>query len=297
MATNHIIVGLGELLWDMLPNGKQLGGAPANFAYHACALGNQGIIASRVGLDDLGGELLKKVDTLNLSKDHIQTDELMPTGTVAVEVSEKGQPKYTITEGVAWDCLEWTDAWEALAKKAKAVCFGSLAQRCVQSRSTIHRFLRAVDAGTIRIFDVNLRQSFYSTEIVHDSLHLADVAKLNESELPQVLKLLGLKSGNLKQNIRTLQETYGLRMICLTRGHLGCILANEKQMIENQGFKVKIVDAVGAGDAFTAAMVHHLLKNSPLDKMAKAANRLGSFVASQHGATPHINKDVLNQVI
>jgi fructokinase len=297
MANNSIIVGLGELLWDMLPGGKQLGGAPANFAYHAQMLGHQGIIASRIGSDDLGREILERLGKLRLQTEHIQTDELMPTGTVAVEVSEKGQPKYTITEEVAWDCLEWTDQWEALAKKASAVCFGSLAQRRPQSRHTVRRFLRAMMPDALRVFDINLRQTFYTTEIVHESLLLADIAKLNESELPQVMKLLGLKSGNLKQNIRTLHETYGLRLVCLTRGQLGCILANDKQMIENQGFKVKVADAVGAGDAFTAATIHHFLKGSPLDKIAKAANRLGSYVASQNGATPQIDKNILSQVL
>jgi fructokinase len=297
MANNHVIVGLGELLWDMLPNGKQLGGAPANFAYHARMLGNQGIIASRIGADDLGKEILSRLGTLKLRTDSIQTDELMPTGTVAVEVKEKKQPIYTITEDAAWDCLEWTDPWEALAKQAKAVCFGSLAQRTTQSRVTIRRFLRAMSPGAVRIFDVNLRQFFYTTEIIHDSLLLADIAKLNEQELPQVMRVLGLKSGNLKANVRTLLETYGLKMVCLTRGHLGCMLANEKQVIENQGFKIRVADTVGAGDAFTAAMVHHFLKGTSLEKTAQAANRLGSYVASQNGATPQIDKNILNQVI
>jgi fructokinase len=297
MANNFIIVGVGELLWDLLPAGKQLGGAPTNFAYHAQVLGNQGIIASRVGPDDLGKEILARLTTLKLKTEYIQTDELMPTGTVAVEVSEKGQPKYTITEEVAWDCLEWSEQWEALAKQAKAVCFGSLAQRTTQSRLTIRRCLRMMAPGAIRIFDVNLRQSFYTTEIIHDSMLLADIVKLNEQELPQIMRLLGLKSGNLKANIRMLLETYGLKMVCLTRGNLGCMLANEKQIIENQGFKVKVVDAVGAGDAFTAAMVHHFLKGSSLEKTAQAANRLGSYVASQSGATPQIDKGILNQVL
>lgn len=297
MANNNVIVGLGELLWDMLPAGKQLGGAPANFAYHAQMLGNQGIIASRIGEDDLGKEIIDRLGKLKLKTDYIQTDEIRPTGTVAVEVNEKGQPQYTITEEAAWDCLEWTDQWESLAKAANAVCFGSLAQRTTQSRVTIRRFLRAMSPGAVRVFDVNLRQIFYTTEIVHDSLLLADIAKLNEQELPQVMRVLGLKSGNLKANVRLLLETYGLKMVCLTRGHLGCMLANEKQTIENQGFKIRVADAVGAGDAFTAALVHHFLKGSPLDKIAKSANRLGSYVASQNGATPPIDKNILNQVV
>ena len=297
MANGFLIVGLGELLWDMFPKGKQLGGAPANFAYHAKALGNQGIIASRVGSDDLGREILARLGKLKLQTEYIQIDELLPTGTVAVEVDEKGQPKYTITEEVAWDCLEWNDQWEALAKKANAVCFGSLAQRSAQSRHAIRRFLRAMDGGAVRIFDINLRKTFYTTEIVHDSLLIADVAKLNESELPQVMNVLGLKNSNLKANVRTLLETYGLRMVCLTRGQLGCMLANEKQLIEHQGLKVKVADTVGAGDAFTAAFVHHYLKGTSLEKTALAANRLASYVASQNGATPQIDKNILNQVV
>jgi fructokinase len=297
MANNYVIVGLGELLWDMLPNGKQLGGAPANFAYHAQMLGNQGIIASRIGADDLGKEIIERLGRLKLKTEHIQSDEIRPTSTVAVEVNEKGQPHYIITEEVAWDCLEWTDPWESLAKQAKAVCFGSLAQRTAQTRITIRRFLRAMSPGAVRIFDVNLRQFFYTTEIIHDSLLLADIAKLNEQELPQVMRVLGLKSGNLKANVRLLLETYGLKMVCLTRGHLGCMLANEKQTIENQGFKVRVADAVGAGDAFTAALVHHFLKGTSLEKTAQAANRLGSYVVSQNGAMPQIDKNILNQVV
>jgi fructokinase len=297
MANNNVIVGLGELLWDMLPNGKQLGGAPANFAYHAQMLGNQGIIASRIGADDLGKEIIERLGRLKLKTEHIQSDEIRPTSTVAVEVNEKGQPHYIITEEVAWDCLEWTDPWESLAKQAKAVCFGSLAQRTAQTRITIRRFLRAMSPGAVRIFDVNLRQFFYTTEIIHDSLLLADIAKLNEQELPQVMRVLGLKSGNLKANVRLLLETYGLKMVCLTRGHLGCMLANEKQTIENQGFKVRVADAVGAGDAFTAALVHHFLKGTSLEKTAQAANRLGSYVVSQNGAMPQIDKNILNQVV
>jgi fructokinase len=281
----------------MLPAGKQLGGAPANFAYHAQMLGNQGVIASRIGTDDLGKEIIERLGKLKLQTEYIQTDEVRPTGVVAVEVNEKGHPKYTIAEEAAWDCLEWTDQWESLARGAKAVCFGSLAQRTTQSRVTIRRFLRAMSPGAVRVFDVNLRQYFYTTEIVHDSLLLADIAKLNEQELPQVMRVLGLKSGNLKANVRLLLETYGLKLVCLTRGHLGCMLANEKQTIENQGFKVRVADAVGAGDAFTAALVHHFLKGSPLDKIAKSANRLGSYVASQPGATPQIDKNILNQVV
>jgi fructokinase len=198
---------------------------------------------------------------------------------------------------VAWDCLEWTDQWEALAKQAKAVCFNSLAQRTTQTRVTIRRFLRAMSPGAVRIFDVNLCQLFYNTEIIHDSMLLADIVKLNEQELPQVMRVLGLKSSNLKANVRTLLETYGLKRVCLTRGHLGCMLANEKQVIENQGFKVRVADAVGAGDAFTAAIVHHFLKGTSLEKTAQAANRLASYVASQSSATPQIEKNILNQVI
>jgi fructokinase len=294
--SNNLIVGIGEILWDMLPEGKQLGGAPANFAYHASQLGDSGIVASRVGTDELGKEIIETVSKLNLPTQHIQTDEIVPTGTVAIEVDQRGQPKYTITEEVAWDYLEWTNEWEVLAEQCDAVCFGSLAQRSGQSLHTIRRFLRATSCECVRVFDVNLRQAYFTADRINEGLLLADIVKLNDQELPHVMRLLGLKNQNLKTNIRMLLETFGLKLVCLTRGHLGCMLMTEQKTVEHAGFKVKVADTVGAGDAFTAALVYHYLRGTPLEKMAEAANRLGSLVASKPGATPVIDKGLLAQV-
>jgi fructokinase len=294
--SEFIIAGIGELLWDIFPEGKRLGGAPANFAYHASMLGNKAVIVSRVGTDDLGREMVDSLKNFNLDTNFVQSDELVPTGSVTVEMDSRNQPEYIITEDVAWDYLEWTEQWESLAKQVDAVCFGSLAQRSSQSHRTIRRFLRSVKPQALRVFDINLCAPYYTAERITESLTLADILKLNEAELPQLFRMLGLKSSNLRNNCKALLDNFGLQMVCLTRGQLGCMLVTEKQIVENQGFKIKVSDPVGAGDAFTAALVHHYLRKAPLDRIAEAANRLGSYVASKPGAMPPIDKGFIGQV-
>ena len=292
-----IMVGIGEVLWDMLPSGKKLGGAVANFAYHASVLGNRGVIASAVGNDDLGKELVENLKTLGLETDFIQTDDIVPTGTVVVELDPKGQPTYIISEDVAWDYLGWDDKWETLARQADAICFGSLCQRWPTSYHTIKRFVRAAKNECLRIFDVNLRQNFYTADKINDSMQMADIVKLNEAEIGHVFRMLGLKPTNLRASAKQLLENFGLKMVCLTRDQRGCMLVTEKQTVEHPGFKIKLTDAVGAGDAFTAALAHHYLRGTSLDKIAEAANRLGAYVASKAGATPQIDKNTLNLVL
>src|SRR5271169_3375713 len=176
------VVGLGEVLWDLLPERTCLGGAPANFAYITTLMGDHGIVASRVGEDSRGMEALRRMEELGLNIDHVQTDRQLVTGTVQVEVDGKGFARYEIAHPVAWDALEWTLDWQHLASKADAVCFGSLAQRSEPSRTTIRHFLRATPPGTVKVFDVNLRQSYYSPEILAESMELADIVKLNDEE-------------------------------------------------------------------------------------------------------------------
>lgn len=291
-----IIVGLGELLWDLFPDGQRLGGAPANFAYHAFLLGNRGIIASRVGNDALGREALQVVNQSGLPTAHIQIDPAAPTGTVQVKLGERGQPDFSISSNVAWDKLDWTPAWQQLAGQADAVCFGSLAQRSPQSRDTIRRVLQSTREDALRIFDVNLRQSFYSAEVLSESLKLANVVKLNEEELPRLATLLGLGGGSQEQATRRLVQEFDLELACVTRGSRGSLLANSSRVVEHPGFQVPVVDTVGSGDAFSAAVAHCLLRKAPLEVVSEAANRLGAWVATKPGATPPADVDVLKQI-
>ncbi len=296
-SKEYNIVGLGEILWDLLPGGRKPGGAPANFAYHAFRLGNRSRIASRVGTDVLGCEAIDRLKALELSADCVQADHRHPTGTVYVEVDPKGQPHYTITEDVAWDHLEWTPEWQELAAGADAVCFGSLAQRSACSRQTIHRFLRATRKDALRIFDVNLRQSFYSWEVLKQSLKLARIVKLNDQELPVVIELLGFDYGNQKASARRLLEVFDLDLVCVTRGSLGSLLVSADEMFEHPGINIKVADTVGAGDAFTAALAHYYLHGKSLEVISDAANRLGAWVASQVGATPVIKQCELKRIV
>lgn len=286
--TGKVIVGLGELLWDLLPAGKQLGGAPANFAYHASMLGNTGITASRIGSDDFGKEAIDHLTQLQLSTEHIQIDPAAETGTVGVQLSRSGEPTYTITTNVAWDFLEWTTAWQELASKTDAVCFGSLAQRSPQSRKTIRQFLQNTRADTLCVFDVNLRQSFYSADLLAESFRLAHIAKLNESELKEIGKEYGIEATTDQEIAQCLLRDFGLRLLCVTRGAHGSILATESESVEHPGYKVNVSDTIGSGDAFTAALVHYFLNGASLQEISDNANRVGAWVASQPGATPRM---------
>lgn len=285
------VVGLGELLWDMLPSGKKLGGAPANFAYISSLFGNRGVVASRVGVDDLGSEALEQLKLLQLEDTCIQHDSGHPTGTVGVALDSYGQPTFNIFENVAWDYLEWNDDWSTLAQSADVVCFGSLAQRSAQSRETIHRFLNATRHDALRIFDVNLRQNYFSRELLEDSLALADVAKLNDAELPIVLSTLGLPASSELDNTRALLERFSLRLVCLTKGGAGSVLVAENASDEHPGFEVAVSDTVGAGDAFTAALAYYFALGAPLSLINTRANRVGSWVASVPGAMPSITRE------
>lgn len=280
------IVGLGELLWDLLPSGKQLGGAPANFAYITNLLGDIGIPASRIGNDALGGQALECLSRLGLSATSVQSDPIHPTGTVKVEIDKDGQPRFDILQAVAWDFLEWTPIWQELAHEVDAVCFGSLAQRSSQSRETIRSFLDATRPETVRVFDVNLRQNFYSREVLAESMKLADIVKLNHEELPRVVRMLQLEDCGEPDPSRCLLTAHDLDLVCVTRGTEGSVLISRDERNEHPGFRVKVADTVGAGDAFTAALVHEYLRGTPLAQINETANRVGAWVASQSGATP-----------
>ncbi len=298
MAGPFQVVGLGEILWDLFPEGKILGGAPANFAYHARVLGDEGLPVSRVGTDELGREIRLRLSELGVPDRQVQTDPARPTGTVQVELDSRGVPAFTITPEVAWDFLEWSGELEALAGRTDAVCFGSLAQRSPRSRRTIRAFLAALPSRALRVFDVNLRQSWYSEEVLSASLAASSILKLNSSELPVVLRTLGLEEpGEPLQGCRLLRERFGLELVCLTLGEQGSLLVAEGGESRQAGFRVQVVDTVGSGDAFTAALCHHRLRGSSLERIGQAANRYGAWVASQAGATPPAPAEILRAVL
>jgi len=295
--TRYTVVGLGELLWDLLPGGKQLGGAPANFAYITSVLGDEGIPASRLGQDELASDALLRLTELGLPTSFIQEDEIHATGTVKVEVDAKGQPCFEISESVAWDFLEWTREWHTLASQADGVCFGSLAQRSERSRSTIRKFLHATRGDALHVFDVNLRPPFFDAPILSESMKLATIAKLNQDELPRIMQLLGREHRSDEVSAKQLVDMYGLKLICVTRGSGGSLLVSADSCSEHKGFRVRVVDTVGAGDAFTAGMVHEYLRGASLDQMNEVANRVGAWVASEAGATPVLKPGGVGQTL
>src|SRR5258708_1000909 len=280
------VVGLGEVLWDLLPERTCLGGAPANFAYITTLMGDQGIVAMRVGQESQGVEALRRMEELGLDIEQVQTDGLHPTGIVKVEVDGNGQAQFEIAQPVAWDFLEWTSGWQRLAERVDAVCFGSLAQRSVESRATILRFVTATRPDAVRVFDVNLRQSYYSREVLAESMELADVVKLNDEELPRVMSLLDFLHKDESTSARHLLAAYDLKLVCITRGGRGSLLVNPGGCSEHTGFRVPVIDTVGSGDAFTAGLVHEYLHGASLGLMNEVANLVGAWVASESGAMP-----------
>ena len=297
MIKPALMIGLGEVLWDILPTGRVLGGAPANFAYMTNVLGDQGIVASCVGNDVLGREACQLLQKLGLNTSYLQRDDLHETGIATVRIDGTGQPNFTIKESVAWDFLEWTADWEELSARADVICFGSLAQRSSTSAGTIERFLQNVHPKTIRIFDVNLRQSFYNKDVLRKSFEYADIIKLNEHELIQVSSLFELGTGTAELLAQRLLQDFDLKLVCITRADRGSLLVSREQTVEHAGFQVTVADAVGAGDAFTACLAHHYVRGNPLQQISEAANRFASWVATQRGATPPITSSQLQEIL
>lgn len=280
-----LVIGLGELLWDVLPSGPRMGGAPANFACHAQALGASGAIVSSVGRDDLGGRLLETLTGLGVATVGISRDESAPTGTVAVQLGADGQPCFTIPDGVAWDRIGVHEAALRMMAEASAVCFGTLGQRSGQSRSAIRELLRATRPDALRIFDANLRQQFYSCELIHESLEMANVMKLSDSELPVIAELLEL-SGGVREQLAALLERYGLQMVVYTRGAHGSVLWDGSHWCEHPGLPAEVRDTIGAGDSFTAATALGLLQGWSLEEISATANAVAAHVCSCDGAIP-----------
>lgn len=297
MPAPHTVVGLGEILWDLLPSSRRLGGAPANFAYGSHLLGEQAFVASRIGRDELGGDIRAQLSYVGLADTFLQLDPAHPTATAGVQLDSRGQPTFEIAQSVAWDFLELTDEFQALAKSSDAICFGSLAQRVAQSRTTILHFLEAARPEALRIFDINLRQRFYSAEIIRGSLQHANVAKLNHEEVPRVKELLSIRADDELSVSQTLLDSFDLHLVCVTRGANGSVLCTKNGVHKHPGFRVNVKDTIGSGDAFTAALVHGLLGGRSLAEVSDLANRLGAWVATHSGAMPPIPEGGLDPAL
>lgn len=285
-----LFIGVGELLWDMLPAGKQLGGAPANFSYHAQALGAESLVVSRVGNDALGRESLEQLQRCGLRTDAITVDPLAPTGTVSVLLDNQGKPAFTIHEHVAWDFLEIGQHIRDEAGRADVLCFGSLAQRSPVSRAAIRALLAVAPAAALRIFDINLRQHFWSRDIVAESLESANVFKLNDDELPVVAGLFGLEGDEFHQ-LSQLAERFSLRAVALTKGAQGSSLLIDGTLVSRPGSELRIVDTVGAGDGYTAGLAFGLLGREEPSAILARAHRVADFVCTQPGAMPQYPVD------
>lgn len=278
------VVGIGEILWDVFPEGKVLGGAPANFAYHATQLGLEGYAISAIGKDDLGEEVLEVLKGKPLQ--YMLEETNYPTGTVKVTLNGNGIPEYEICENVAWDNIPLTAGMKELAKQADAVCFGSLAQRHQVSRSTIQAFVGLVDANALKIFDINLRQSFFNKAIIVDSLQMANILKINEEELVRVAGLLDITDVGERLVCQRLMDNYDLKIVVLTRGENGSFVFSKDGSSFLDTPKVKVADTVGAGDSFTGAFVAGLLNGDDIAKAHKRAVEVSAYVCTQKGAMP-----------
>jgi fructokinase len=289
------VVGVGEVLWDLLLAGPQLGGAPANFAYHAHALGAPVKFITRVGNDDYGREVIRRFNEMGLPDTTVQVDELVSTGTAKVALSGDGLAHFTIQENVAWDHIAVTPEALAAAREADAICFGSLAQRCQPSRNTIQQLVAATPPNALRVFDINLRQQFHSRGVIEESLQLANVLKLNDDELPALAEVLSLPGSTeqkiehkTERQIECLAQTFSLRLVALTRGAKGSLLYQEGRWSDCPSRPVRVVDTVGAGDSFTAALVLGLLRKMDLDEINTLANEVARYVCSCAGGTPSL---------
>lgn len=276
------VVGLGEALWDKLPTGKKLGGAPANFAYHARVFNLEGIAVSAVGGDDLGRELKAELDAHDLPY-LLETVE-QPTGTVAVTVDAAGVPQYEIKTGVAWDFIPYTGKLASLAADCRAVCFGSLAQRSEVSRSTIRRFLDAVPGDCLKVFDINLRQQFYTKEILEDSFRRCDILKINDEEMVTVAHRFAIPGFGTEAQCGYLMREFGIKMIILTLGANGSGIYYDGGISFLKAPDVKVVDTVGAGDSFTGAFIGSLLNGKSVPQAHETAVAVSTYICTCEGA-------------
>ncbi len=288
------IVGLGEVLWDVFPEGEAFGGAPANFACHCRSLGADAAVVSCVGDDDHGRRALAFLRAHGVDTTGLAQRAGAATGVVLVTLDAAGKPAYEIREGVAWDRIPWSDALGVLAARADAVCFGTLGQRSAASRETIRRFVRETSRDCLRVFDINLRQRYYDRALILAALESAHVLKLNDEELALLAPLLDL-AGGVEEQLASLVRTFDLRLAVLTCGPRGAVMLSPGASSFAAPSAVSVVSTVGAGDAFTAAVVVGLLNGDPLDLINRRANALAAFVCSKHGAVPPLPAELLRE--
>ena len=281
-----LVIGMGEALWDVLPEGKKIGGAPANFAYHVSQFGLPSCVVSAIGDDPLGHEIIENFTSKGLT--HQIEKVPYPTGTVQVEIDQAGVPQYEIKENVAWDNIPYTAMLENLAERTTAVCFGSLAQRNVVSRNTINRFLDAIPAENdpLIVFDVNLRQGFYNKEILCNSMKRCNILKINDEELVTVSRMFGYPGIDLQDKCWILLGKYNLRMLILTCGINGSYVFTPGNVSFQPAPKVEVADTVGAGDSFTAAFISNILKGKTVAEAHSCAVQTSAYVCTKKGAMP-----------
>ncbi len=293
MSDQERILCIGEILWDSLPSGLYLGGAPLNVCYHLNQFNINAIIASRVGDDRLGKEAIRRIERKGISSDLIQQDHKHETGFVSVELSSQGDPQYDIIEPVAWDFIELDNQLQQVVQNCWGIVFGTLAQRDSESRDTIQKLW---DSDAKKILDMNLREPFIDRKIIHDSLTAADVVKMNEEELNQLKDWFSL-SGRTRKTVEKLTTKFGTSVFCITRGANGAMLFRDGDWFEHMGFPAKVKDAVGAGDAFLAALLYGIKNNKETYNLLSLANATGAFVAQKDGATPAYSlEDILNEI-
>jgi fructokinase len=294
---DHTIVAYGEALWDILPSGSVLGGAPLNFAYRADALGNTVFMVSKLGEDELGEKALSLIQELGMDTTYIQRDNAYPTGTVNVFFDENRNPDYTINEGVAYDHITRTDALTELAGKADCLCFGSLIQREEESRRTLYSLLETF-GGTYKLFDINVRKNCYSRETIETSLEYADILKLNEEEIAYLDELFNFGESTIAGRSSRILTEFGLTYCLVTMGDKGSFAVSDKgEKIYGPGYKVELIDPVGSGDACTAGFIHKLLVGTSLEEAVRFGNGYGALVAGQEGATKPISKQQIEEFI
>ena len=290
MMENRIIVGLGEALWDCLPEGRKIGGAPANFAYHASQFGYEAHAVSAVGNDALGDETIEALKANGLKLCMPRVD--FPTGQVLVSLDEDGVASYDIKEGSAWDNIPFTPEMEQLAGRCSAVCFGSLAQRNEVSRNAIYRFLNATPKGCMRIFDINLRQNFYSKEVIQESLRQCNVMKINDEELVIIGRMFGYPGLDIENKCWLILGKYNLDMLVLTCGVHGSYVFSKGAMSFLETPKVEVADTVGAGDSFTGAFVASILSGKTIPEAHRIGVNVSAYVCTQNGAMPAIPEEL-----
>jgi fructokinase len=291
---NKTIVGLGEALWDCLPNGSKLGGAPANFAYHTSQFGFEAYAVSALGNDALGDQTVKEFDEKQLR--YIMPRVAYPTGTVQVTLDQQGVPTYDIKQGVAWDNIPFTPEVEALAKRTDCVCFGSLAQRSEVSRTTINRFIDAMPNDSLKIFDINLRQNFYTKEIIQDSLRKCDILKINDEELVTIGRLFNYPGLDMENKCWLILGKYNLKMLVLTCGTNGSYVFAPAEKSFQPTPHVDVVDTVGAGDSFTGSFAAAILSGMPLADAHRLAVEVSAYVCTQQGAMPRLPQKLIDRV-